>query len=750
MVVHKDADLKESDPPAKKPKVTFEMLTPIQSVMPPAFTNIPFYQFAENLFKTKESKFSPSPPRHDIQDKGKGIVEPNKDDQIKMIMPLVDEGGSNPDLLELKKFRGTRERPMTIEEAKQQMEEPKRLSDIKKSEEESKKALKKMSLAKRQAQRHKLKEIEAKREKLRDEYFKRINERTSPEKITKTFTLFFPHLEFESHYRYGKGTSSLGLWYPKGSGFDLKGYSDSDYAGCFLDRKNTSGSCQILGGKEFWYSAEVDTTTNTVSFNLSCHSKTLSFNLHDFAKVLGLDVSADTITIPKKEIIKEALGTLGLVDENDLYTSSKDLINKPPVKVKNKNLKPFLAHQITDSSFGTPFENEVPMTSHMYNVVGLPNESLIPSPQKVNADESFDKSPSKTSPLVDTIMGDDEPIIEKVQETSNDDMTKDDFSKPESIPDDEFMDFTEDVGIAESEEETRNIHASAEQPSQTTTSLTPIPFPSMQNVQELWVKEIWKSQYNKPTSSVLVNKEVVSTITSLSAKVRDLGDIIGTSAQMAVENSVNSLLPKLINDLLISKLPEALTSCLSQQAPQLVSQEVKENLPEFSESVSEVLKDQKKDLKSSLKSTIKRSIKSQLDKVVDLFKCSFGHHLQLLSKTSKDMTELVELVTRVVALINPIPSPAKANIEGEKEQKTEETPSPTPAETTNEVPTKSNAPTQGEPEEIGPAKNLTMVVHKDADLKESDPPAKKPKVTFKMLTPIQSVMPPAFTDIPFS
>ncbi|GJU41463.1 hypothetical protein Tco_1194420 [Tanacetum coccineum] len=31
--------------------------------------------------------------------------------------------------------------------------------------------------------------------------------------------------------------------------FDLKGYSDSDYAGFNMDRKSTSGACQILGGK---------------------------------------------------------------------------------------------------------------------------------------------------------------------------------------------------------------------------------------------------------------------------------------------------------------------------------------------------------------------------------------------------------------------------------------------------------------------------------------------------------------------
>ncbi|GKC24226.1 retrovirus-related pol polyprotein from transposon TNT 1-94, partial [Tanacetum coccineum] len=50
-------------------------------------------------------------------------------------------------------------------------------------------------------------------------------------------------------FKYLKGTLNLGLWYPKGSGFDIKVYSDSGYVGCNLDRKSTSGGCQILGGK---------------------------------------------------------------------------------------------------------------------------------------------------------------------------------------------------------------------------------------------------------------------------------------------------------------------------------------------------------------------------------------------------------------------------------------------------------------------------------------------------------------------
>ena len=47
--------------------------------------------------------------------------------------------------------------------------------------------------------------------------------------------------------RYLKHTLSIGLWYPKGARFQLVGYSDSDYAGCKIDRKYTSGGCHLLG-----------------------------------------------------------------------------------------------------------------------------------------------------------------------------------------------------------------------------------------------------------------------------------------------------------------------------------------------------------------------------------------------------------------------------------------------------------------------------------------------------------------------
>jgi hypothetical protein len=48
-------------------------------------------------------------------------------------------------------------------------------------------------------------------------------------------------------FRYLVHTPNLGLWYPKGSTFDLLVYSNSDYAGCKVDRKSTTGTCQFFG-----------------------------------------------------------------------------------------------------------------------------------------------------------------------------------------------------------------------------------------------------------------------------------------------------------------------------------------------------------------------------------------------------------------------------------------------------------------------------------------------------------------------
>jgi len=58
----------------------------------------------------------------------------------------------------------------------------------------------------------------------------------------------------ESHFmstkrilKYLKGTIEVGLWYPSDISLNLIGYFDLDFAGCKIDRKNTSGTCDLLG-----------------------------------------------------------------------------------------------------------------------------------------------------------------------------------------------------------------------------------------------------------------------------------------------------------------------------------------------------------------------------------------------------------------------------------------------------------------------------------------------------------------------
>ncbi|WVZ94231.1 hypothetical protein U9M48_040147 [Paspalum notatum var. saurae] len=48
-------------------------------------------------------------------------------------------------------------------------------------------------------------------------------------------------------FRYLKFTPELGLWYSSGSSLFLRGFSDADHAGCRIDRKSSSGTCQLLG-----------------------------------------------------------------------------------------------------------------------------------------------------------------------------------------------------------------------------------------------------------------------------------------------------------------------------------------------------------------------------------------------------------------------------------------------------------------------------------------------------------------------
>ncbi|GJZ79300.1 retrovirus-related pol polyprotein from transposon TNT 1-94 [Tanacetum coccineum] len=52
--------------------------------------------------------------------------------------------------------------------------------------------------------------------------------------------------EVKRVFRYLRGTNNMGLWYPKGSGFELTAFSDANHVGCVDTRTSTSGGIQFL------------------------------------------------------------------------------------------------------------------------------------------------------------------------------------------------------------------------------------------------------------------------------------------------------------------------------------------------------------------------------------------------------------------------------------------------------------------------------------------------------------------------
>ncbi|GJZ07161.1 retrovirus-related pol polyprotein from transposon TNT 1-94 [Tanacetum coccineum] len=204
-------------------------------------------------------------------------------------------------------------------------------------------------------------------------------------------------------FRYLKGTPNLGLWYPKGSGFNLKAYSDSDYAGCNLDRKSTSGGCQILGGKLVPIFCD-NTSAIAISNNPVLHSRTKH-----------IDISEDFVLIPPKETVKAGLATLGLTDENDALLSSSDLINSSPgshdqLNVNQKTITEVNSDDITDKSLsGT---NVQPVTLPKAPTDLKPRKKRIPPSSKPKSSKLVRNVSLKTQVVDSQLAG--EPVQKSI------------------------------------------------------------------------------------------------------------------------------------------------------------------------------------------------------------------------------------------------------------------------------------------------------------------------------------------------
>jgi hypothetical protein len=93
-------------------------------------------------------------------------------------------------------------------------------------------------------------------------------------------------------FKYLQSAPGLGLWYSSSSTLSLHGFSDADFAGCRVERKSTSVSCQFLGSSLVSWSSRKQssvaqsTTEAEYVAAASCCSQLLwiSYTLRDFGE----------------------------------------------------------------------------------------------------------------------------------------------------------------------------------------------------------------------------------------------------------------------------------------------------------------------------------------------------------------------------------------------------------------------------------------------------------------------------------
>nr|GEY67692.1 hypothetical protein [Tanacetum cinerariifolium] len=93
-------------------------------------------------------------------------------------------------------------------------------------------------------------------------------------------------------FRYLKGTINLGFWYPKDSGFDLTAYSNTNHAGCHLDRKIPTPMVEQAKLKLDLVRKPVDHTDYRNVKRIFCYLKrTINLGLW-YPKDFGFDLTA--------------------------------------------------------------------------------------------------------------------------------------------------------------------------------------------------------------------------------------------------------------------------------------------------------------------------------------------------------------------------------------------------------------------------------------------------------------------------
>ncbi|GKC62256.1 hypothetical protein Tco_1089854 [Tanacetum coccineum] len=412
-------------------------------------------------------------------------------------------------------------------------------------------------------------------------------------------------------FRYLKGTPNLGLWYPKGLGFDLKAYSDSDYAGCNLDRKSTLGGSEAeyvdaagCCAQDLWIKSQLadydvlydkvpifcdNTRAIAISNNPVLHSRTkhidISFTrlvaelgmlnikseMIAYALCWGLDI--DIAGILYDDLIsKLKAGRNKGREKNICYIRYMSLVIEHLLAYVNKDLNPTKSYQITVATFKQSSFSEVPLTSYMHKIAKLSEEPLILTSEEENAKGTGDKS------LSETVV---HPVSKPKPKTNKKRRTKKISSSYEPNVSKYTLDFSlfGDVPL-----ESLNT-AADESPYDTESEIKIIKRfkPIIEDEKPLFTSEF------KEQSDTLGHLQAV--ITSLSNKVDQLESSI-TNRVSKIQSSVPNLITETLKEQLLGLLSDALKTTLTTIVKDVIKESVEEKQPVFDEHVQQTLKSQ--------------------------------------------------------------------------------------------------------------------------------------------------------------